>query len=314
MPNPLLDFARKVEMSIQLPTKGNWYPDGLINYQTANEVQIYPMLPKDEFIIINPDALLTGQANIDIIKSCVPNITNPELLYYPDMNVILLAIKAATYGDEISYDIQCPKCLQTKINLEKENKIDEIVKLEEENKICTHPQTFTFSISNILDRITYLEKSYEYKCENGLTLYLQPNRIKDKNLFNLLTFQERNIIEFLKSYQFDNDKLSEEEKNNIMKQLFESYQKICNYGNIIVSNGIQKVVLPDGSFVDDNNMILEFISNSSASIVNDIHKKIQELNDVGLPKKLTFECPCCHHQWEEIFFGFNQSDFFGISS
>lgn len=314
MLNPLLDFARKAEMSIQLPTKGNWYPDGYINYQLNNEVQIYPMLPKDELTIINPDALLTGQANIDIIKSCVPNITNPELLFYPDMNVILLAIKSATYGDEISYDIQCPNCAKIKAKFEKENKLDEIVKMEKENKICTHSQTFTFSISNILDRISYLEPSYEYQLSNGLKLYLQPNRIKDKNLFNLLTFKERNIIEFLKNYKFDNDKISEQEKNDVMKQLSESYQKISYYGNIIVANGIQKAILPDGSFIDDNNMILEFISQSNASVVNDIHRKIQELNDIGLPKKLTFECPYCHHQWDEVFFGFNQSDFFGISS
>ena len=61
-------------------------------------------------------------------------------------------------------------------------------------------------------------------------------------------------------------------------------------------------------------MILEFISNTPSNIVNDLNEKIHELNDIGLPKSIEYECRCCNHHWEDKFFGFNQTDFFGIGS
>jgi hypothetical protein len=61
-------------------------------------------------------------------------------------------------------------------------------------------------------------------------------------------------------------------------------------------------------------MILEFISQTPSNVVNEINEKIHDLNDIGLPKELEYECECCHHQWKDKFFGFNQSDFFVIGS
>lgn len=312
MSNPLLDYARKAELSIKLPTNGNWYSEDIIKLNALNEVEIYPMLPLDELTMINPDALLSGKANIDVIKSCVPAIKNPEMLLYPDLNVLMLGIRAATYGDELKIEVSCPHCLELKEKLK--NEPDELTKLEKENKICLHLQSFSFSCRNILEKISVLEKEYIMETENGLKIYIRPNITKDKNLFNLLDFKEKSILKQFKDYKFDDENQTEEERTKFVSNVSQIYMNINEIGNKIVSNGIIKVMLPDGSFVDDNNLIYEFISNSSASFVSEIYTKIKELNDIGLPNELEFFCPYCGHQWKDRIYGFNQTDFFGLSS
>lgn len=312
MNNPLLDYARKAELSVKLPSDGNWYTSDIVKLNPLKEVEVYPMLPKDELTLVNPDALLSGQAIINIIKSCVPSIIKPELILYPDLNVLLLAIKAATYGDELKLEITCPHCLEIKEQLK--DKPEEITKLEKENKICFHPQSFTYSCREILERINLLKNEYIINTENRLKIFIGPNTAEDKNLFSLLNFKEKSILKQFKDYKFDDDNQTEKDRIDFMSTVSGIYMNISEIGNKIVTSGIKKVELPDGSFVDDKKLIYEFVSQSSASFVSEIHTKIKELNDIGLPKELEYVCPYCGYIWKELFFGFNQSDFFGLSS
>ena len=63
--NPLMQFARRPELTVRLATNPSWYNEGFINYTPNGEVEVYPMLPKDELMLYNPDALISGQAMID---------------------------------------------------------------------------------------------------------------------------------------------------------------------------------------------------------------------------------------------------------
>ena len=98
--NPLMDFARKIECSVKIPTNGNWYNDDVLEFNAINEVDIQPMLPVDELNIVNPELLISGKALLDVIKSCCPSVKKVEELFYPDVNSLLLGIKKATYGKE----------------------------------------------------------------------------------------------------------------------------------------------------------------------------------------------------------------------
>ena len=325
--NPLLDFARKVELSIKLPSNGNWYPEGMIDYTMTGEVEVYPMLPKDELMLMNPDALLSGQANINLIKSCVPAIHQPEKLLYPDLNVLLLAIQKATYGDKLTMQVVCPECLKKanekveeleELNNEKskEEQIDikaAIAEMEKNGEIMIHQQEIDFDINYFLDRITYLEPEYIYTLETGLKIYLKPNTLEDKSKYGLMQFNQEKIIKSFKDYSYEKS-LTDDETKKITNEIAKSYLNINEIGNKLIASAILKVELPDGSFVDNEDMILEFISNTPSNIVNDLNEMIYKLNDIGLPNMLTYECGCCGHTWEDKFFGFNQTDFFGIGS
>ena len=325
--NPLLDFARKVELSIKLPSNGNWYPEGMIDYTMTGEVEVYPMLPKDELMLMNPDALLSGQANVNLIKSCVPAIHQPEKLLYPDLNVLLLAIQKATYGDKLTMQVVCPECLkkanEKAAELEefnkdklKEEQIDikaAIAEMEKKGEIMIHQQEIDFDINYFLDRMKYLEPEYIYTLETGLKIYLKPNTLEDKSKYGLMQFNQEKIIKSFKDYSYEKS-LTDDETKKITNEIANSYLNINEIGNKLIASAILKVELPDGSFVDNEDMILEFISNTPSNIVNDLNEMIYKLNDTGLPNMLTYECGCCGHTWEDKFFGFNQTDFFGIGS
>ena len=325
--NPLLDFARKVELSIKLPSNGNWYEEGTIDYTLGGEVEIYPMLPKDELALMNPDGLLSGQSNVSLIKSCVPAVKNPEKLLYPDLNVLLLAIQKATYGNKLTMQVVCPECLR-KVNekaaeLEEQNKDKKkeeqvdikaaIAEMEKKGEIMIHQQENDFDIDYLLAQIQYLEPEYIYKTDNGLKIYLRPNTLEDKSKYGLMQFNQEKIIKAYKEYSFEKS-VSDDDMKKIASNITDSYMNINDIGNQLITAAILNIELPDGSFVDNKDMILEFISQTPSNIVSELNDKIHELNNIGLPKELDYECECCHHQWKDTFFGFNQTDFFGIGS
>lgn len=325
--NPLLDFARKVELSIRLPSNGNWYPEGMIDYTMTGEVEVYPMLPKDELMLMNPDSLLSGQANVNLIKSCVPSIKEPEKLLYPDLNVLLLAIQKATYGNTLTMQVVCPECLRKanekaeQIERENEKKKKEeqidiktvIAEMEKHGEIMIHQQEIIFDIDYLLSKIRYLEPEYIFKTDNGLKIYLRPNTLEDKAKYGLMQFNQEKIIKAYKEYSFEKS-ATDEDMKKITMNITESYMNINDIGNKLITAAILKIELPDGSFVDNKEMILEFISQTPSSIVTEINEKIHHINSIGLPEQLEYECSCCGHIWNDIFFGFNQTDFFGIGS
>lgn len=310
MNNPLLDFARKPELSIKLPSNCAWYDDGDIEYTLNGEVEVYPMLPKDELILMNPDSLLSGEANIQLIKSCVPAVKNPEKLLYPDANVLFLAIQKATYGDSLTMNIICPDCQKRAIALGDKEKIAEG---EKKGDFILHSQEMEFSINEILQRITYLKPYYEVKIENGLTIYLRPNTLKDKMQYSLMSFNQEKIVKAYKEYSYE-ESIEDEEKRHAMSEVAKSYYKMNEIGNDLITSCIKEIRLPDDTFISDRDMIYEFVTNTKSSIITDLHDKIKEINDIGLPTTLNYRCSCCNYEWEEKFYGFNQVDFFGIGS
>ena len=310
MVNPLLEFARKPEMTVRLPSRGLWYPEGMIDYTLNGEVEIYPLLPKDELVVMNPDLLLSGEANIEILKSCVPAVKEPENLLYPDANVLLLAIQKASYGNSLSIDVVCPECQRKAIELNSKEAIEEA---EKKGEILLHSQEMEFDINTILSTITYLDEEYTVKFDNGLVIYVQPNTIKDKMKFGLMMFNNEKILKSFKDYDFENS-MENEEFKSIKREVQKCYLKMNELGNQITTSCIKKIKLPDDTFVTDKTHIYEFITQTKSSDVAKINEKVREINDIGLPPTLTYGCSCCGHEWEEKFYGYNQVDFFGTGS
>lgn len=306
--NPLMNFARKAELSVKLPSNGHWYEDGMIEYTPNGEVEVYPMLPKDELMMLNPDALLSGQANINLIKSCVPSIKEPEKLLYPDANVLFLAIQKATYGNELKMIVNCPFCYDRKQNMSDE----EILKEESNRTLSIHSFELQYNIDALLQDITFLEKEYIIEIDNGLKIYMSPNTIGDKLKYSNISFKYDSLLKIFRNSDKEyTEMMKDEETSNLITT---TYMELNNINNSLIAQSIIKVVLPDDSVVINKEMIEEFINNSSADLVNVLNRKIKELNDYGLTNTLMMKCECCGKEWEEKFYGYNQSDFFGIGS
>ena len=341
--NPLMDFARKTECSVKIPSQGLWYDDDAIEFNAIGEVDIMPMLPNDEMKIVNPESLISGDAIISVIKSCCPGIKRPEELYYPDVNVLLLGIKKATYGDELIQASICPKCWEKKNNIEhdeflklvenenkkiedldetqykeltekaKKNVASKITEMEKSGELNITEQSYKFSIETILNGIKFLPKEEVITTKEGLKIYVTPYKCNDKIKFTTRNIQQQKIYDYYR-------KVSKEIKENINEQMkivnkmTEMYDNLTNQSIDIISSSINKIVLPSGEIVDNREYILEYVKNISAELITKLNAKIMELNSCGLQEELSYKCECCGYEWKEKFYGFNQSDFFGTGS
>ena len=67
------------------------------------------MTAKDELTFNTPDALINGQATVEVLKSCVPNIKDPWKMPTIDMDALLIGIRLATYGETMTVSVKVPE-------------------------------------------------------------------------------------------------------------------------------------------------------------------------------------------------------------
>lgn len=310
MVNPLLDYARRAELSVKLPSNCSWYPENMIKYTLNGEVEVYPMTPKDELTLMNPDSLLSGEANIKLIESCVPSVSNAGQLLYPDANLLLLAIHKATYGNKMTINFICPKCAEKALLIKDESKIAEA---EKNGELLIRTQETEIKIDEFLQNITFLDNEYIYETSNGLKIFYSPTLLRDKLYYGLIEFNNQKLLNYFKDYNFEEYNL-QEDKKQILSQVNDIYLNINDEGNKLITDCIRYIQLPDGSFIDDKELILEYISQTKSTIVKELHQKIRELNDIGITQEVEHCCDCCGHTFSEKLVGYNQVDFFGYGS
>lgn len=108
--NPLNSFFRKSKFNIDLPSRGRWYPKTALAPTVVNgNVAVFPMTAADEAKFKIGDATLTGVGVFELVRSCVPDIRQPELAPMCDLDALLLAIRRASYGDNMKFNVKVPE-------------------------------------------------------------------------------------------------------------------------------------------------------------------------------------------------------------
>ena len=100
--NPLRTYFRHPAIYVKLPSGGKFWPEGALDMPPTGEVGIMPMTAKDELTLKVPDALLNGQAVVDIIHSCVPSVKNAWECPTLDFEVLLAGIRIASFGEKMN--------------------------------------------------------------------------------------------------------------------------------------------------------------------------------------------------------------------
>ena len=165
--NPLLNAYRVPSTYINLPSGGQYYTEKP-KLSADGELAIYAMTARDEIISKTPDALFNGEATIALLESCCPDINDPKSTPVNDLMVILLAIRKASYGDNIDIDIKCPAC-------------DELNML-------------TMDINNILGNVKSNEISNILSLQDKFEVLLKPYNINDRTLIQIQQIQQERMI------------------------------------------------------------------------------------------------------------------------
>lgn len=276
--NPLQAYFREAKNYINLPSQGNFNDENDIDFSSSGEVAVYPLTAKDELWFKNPEALLNGDAIVEVLKSCVPGVKDIRNLPINDVNTLLIAVRNASYGNILQMAGECPH--------------------------CKHKTEFGVDIEELLSHINFLEPEYVLDTDNGIRVYLQPHTYDITMRAMLLSFEESKLIQALSKQE-----VSDEEKNRVMR---ESFSKIQDLGFWLTSRSIVKVVTPDKKAIKNKDHILEWLVNINMAEYNRFKQKIDEINDIGVPKNWTIECgnPKCKKEFE-IEIQYNPSNFFG---
>lgn len=267
--NPLKQFYRVERSSVKLPSRGLYYKEGVVDLNDDGEVPIFPMTAADEMQLKNPDALLSGAAIIDILKSCVPAIKHPRKLLSCDVDALMVGIRHASYGDNTEMTTDCPEC-------------------GEKNE-------YDLNLELLLNTAERLEDSYDVVLHNGdVTVFVKPGT------FEAMLKRQKTAFEGAQLQRVIVDpNLTDEQR---MKAFAQTFNKLTKLNFELIVDAIDKIVFTDEegdiTEVSDKIHVDEYIRNIEKNEVDKIEDVIQEVNTVGIRKTTEMICLSCEHKWE----------------
>ena len=256
MDNPLQDYFRNKEIYVKLPTRGNWMADKP-NLSSEYEIGVKPMTIADEMKLNIPDTLYNGEAMFDMIKSIAPDIPDPKQLALPDIDVILLASRAATYDRKMAVESRCTH--------------------------CETMSEFEIDLPTVLSQVKDNYTPVSIEITGGLTICCKPNTLYAVNHLNTQRLKSSAILAAISA---DENKATEE-----LKTVFkENIDELAAYRLASVQDGIDYIQTPDGEKVSDTQHILDWLGSVDIVTVNKIEQEQQKLNSNGMPKEFNFTC------------------------
>lgn len=274
--NPLAAFFRAPGLHVKLPTGGAFLPANEFDPTLANDLPIYPMRAADELLLKSPDALMSGHAIISLIKSCVPGIRDPKKISTPDLDVLLLAIRAATFGDSMDLEVECPS--------------------------CNRDNSFTCSLGAIMSTVTDVPHENPVRMTDAVVVHVRPYTLEVATRVALATFEEARKIQGAED-------LPSEERTQIVN---DCYDRLNVLNMRALASSIVKVVVP-GSVVENPQHIAEFVGNTDRNWIEKIEERLKLINSMGIDKTVAVQCAGCEHEWKAAI-EFNPSSFFAKGS
>jgi hypothetical protein len=218
----------------------------------------------DEITYRTPDALFNGQATVNVIKSCVPDVLDPWVTPAMDVDTLLIAIRIASYGHNMEFGSKCPKC----------------------GHECEH----TVDLRTVLDRI----KTPDYNqglASGDMEIYFRPMTYKNLNDNNAAQFENQKLLQMLPD--------SEIPENDKMSALSATLKRITEITVKALGQSIAAIKTPT-ALVSEAEYIEEFLKNCDRELFNRIRDKIVDLKAQAEMPPMNLACPECKHEYEQL--------------
>ena len=241
--NPLQKYFRQAKLHVRLPSGGKYYPPGTLDLPETGEVAIYPLTAKDELLLKTPDSLMNGTATADVIKSCVPQIKNPWYMPSLDVDALIIAIRIATYGPEMTLTVKVP------------NTGDE--------------KDFTVDLNSIVEPL--MSAKYDAVIQlDKMKITLRPLMYTEFTKDAIRSFEEQRVYNLL-----NDDTVPAEEK---MERFRAAFNRLTDLTVETVAKSIAQIEVDD-QVVSEPKHILEFMQNTSKEFYSTILNHISEQRD-----------------------------------
>lgn len=262
--NPLISAYKKPAMYVNLPSGGKYY-EPKPKLSVDGELAIYPMTARDELITKTPDALFNGEATVALLESCCPDIKNPRQIPVNDLLVLMLAIRQASYGNQLDVDINCPK--------------------------CDYMNMMGIDAGAMLGSAQEQDHDNIVTLDNGFVVYAKPFNLEDRTLLQIQQVKQQKMVTSLAD-----DSLSDEERT---KRFGETFVELAELTVDLITNCIVYVQEnTDSERYEDKEMIRDWLQNISKKDYEDIRKRVEILSDSGLNTEVNATCQDCGHQWQ----------------
>ena len=259
--NPLSGYYRQPKIYIRLPSQGNYYPEGSLDVSENGDYPVFAMTAKDELMLKTPDALLSGESTVEVIKSCVPAIKQPWMMPTIDIDSILVGIRIATYGEDMDVWANCPEC-------------------KEENK-------YTIPLTKYINQG---KSEWKDKITAGDLIFdLEPYNYKQMTSANIKTLEEQRVFSIV-----NDEEMSDTEK---MEKFQESFVKLTNMTVDTIADVVTAIETPQGK-TDNKDQIRDFLNNCDKEIFQGLTDHLSDIKGrQGIPDQ-NVKCESCAHEWE----------------
>jgi len=248
---------------VSLPSKGKWYT-GNLELSADGEVEVFALKAKDELRLKSPDALFNGEALISVLENVVPGIPHITEMPLADQNVIMCGAYLATYGNDYTLSITCPKCQSIK----------------------------DYGVD--LDKM--LTKSKDYATENFVStnnykIYLKPANLKARNVIAMNQFETQ-----ITQSQIDQPEVTEVDK---VKALTEVYEKTLLENFELIVTMIDYVVdKVSGEKITDKDQIREIADNMNKRSYDKLFDVSMKMNEAGVDTTMNVACQDCKNEFQ----------------
>lgn len=270
--NPLRQYFRRPAVYIKLPSGGLGYSKDVLEIPESGDFPVYPMTAIDEITARTPDALFNGTAVAELIKSCVPGIKDPWQISSVDLDSILIAIKAASGGENLELDSTCPSC----------------------------QEMATYQV-NLIGILSSLEPGqYDILLEVGdLKIKFKPLTYKEINDGATAQFEVQRIFMNLENLE------DQDERNKVSHQALENITRVTME---LISSAIEYIETP-GITVNEKEFIFDFLQHCDRNVYLQIREHNTVLKQATEVKPLKMTCSSCEFEYEQAF-TLNPADFF----
>jgi hypothetical protein len=236
--NPLKKYFRQPKMYVELPSKGEFYPDSTLEKSETGEFAVYAMTAKDEMMMRTPDALLNGEATVQLIKSCIPGIKDPWSMPTIDLDVVLVAIRIASYGEMMDLNIKTP--------------------------VTKEEKTYQINLSEILAQFGMAQYNNVINLDE-FVIRLKPLTYREFTEVSKKTFEEQRIFSLMNKTDID--------ESERLARFNQSFKKLTELNVTTLKKSIESVEI-EGALVTNPDHISEFIDNVDRSVFESVLKHI----------------------------------------
>ena len=278
--NPLANYMRQPKIYITLPSRGEFWSNGSIEFPENGELAVFSMTARDELLFKTPDALMNGQAVVDVIQSCIPAIKDAWATPTIDLDTILIAIRLATYGEKMPFTHKVPGT-------------DEEVEYEIDLRMLLDQQQNNHWIEQVVINPDFI-------------ICVKPLTYRHMTQTSIKSFETTRILNMVNDETIPDDK-----KLEIFNTSFSNLTKVTVD---LLSSSVYKIITTTGE-VTDKNYIVEFVNNADKEIFDIVQKHLSALKEHNELKPLKFETTEEHRALGapnnyELPINFNDSDFF----